>query len=75
MSDRPELRFLIIPSFSVEEVVAIEKKDSSYFIVHHKMKKAFGIQKKTKSTLKLRKSLLKSQSLLWNCIEIYFLLP
>ncbi|CAM1341929.1 hypothetical protein [Tenacibaculum amylolyticum] len=40
MSYRPEVRFVIIPSFSVEQVVAIEKSDDKYFIVHHKMEQS-----------------------------------
>lgn len=36
MSDFPKIRFLIIPSFSTEEVLAIEEKNNEYFIVYHK---------------------------------------
>ena len=55
MSDYPEVRFLIIPSFSVEEVVAIEKKDSSYFIVHHKMKESIWYTEKDKKKIEVEK--------------------
>lgn len=46
MSQQPELRFLIIPSFAVEETVAIEKEKGQYFIVHHKMQKSIWYTKK-----------------------------
>ena len=55
MSDYPEVRFLIIPSFSVEEVVAIEKQESKYFIVHHKMKESIWYTEKNKEKIKVKK--------------------
>ncbi len=55
MSDYPEVRFLIIPSFSVEEVVAIEKTDSTYFIVHHKMKESIWYTEKNKEKIEVEK--------------------
>jgi hypothetical protein len=73
MSEKPEIRFLIIPSFSVEEVVAIEQRNDKYYIVHHKMKKSIwhteknreeiGVEKKeveiSKSDMELYKELFK----------------
>ena len=55
MSDTPELRFLIIPSFSVEEAVAIEKRNGKYYIVHHKMKKSLWYTRKNKEKIGLEK--------------------
>ncbi|WGF93989.1 hypothetical protein [Aequorivita marisscotiae] len=55
MSDYPEVRFLIIPSFSVEEVVAIEKENEKYFIVHHKMSKSIWYTDKNKEKIKVKK--------------------
>lgn len=55
MSDYPEVRFLIIPSFSVEEVVAIEKEKQKYFIVHHKMTKSIWYTEKNKENIKVNK--------------------
>jgi hypothetical protein len=51
ISDTPELRFLIIPSFSVEEVVAIEKRNEKYYIVHHKMKQSIWYTEKNKEKI------------------------
>lgn len=55
MSDTPELRFLIIPSFSVEEVVAIEERNGKYYIVHHKMKKSIWYTEKNKEKIGVNK--------------------
>jgi hypothetical protein len=55
MSDTPELRFLIIPSFSVEEVVAIEERKGKYYIVHHKMKKSIWYTEKNKEKIGVEK--------------------
>jgi hypothetical protein len=55
MSDTPELRFLIIPSFSVEEVVAIEERNGKYYIVHHKMKKSIWYTEKNKEKIGVEK--------------------
>lgn len=55
MSQYPEARFLIIPSFSVEEVVAIEKENEKYFIVHHKMEKSIWYTEKRKEKIKVQK--------------------
>ncbi|NDV17749.1 hypothetical protein GO009_17175 [Muricauda sp. TY007] len=57
MSDYPEVRFLIIPSFSVEEVVAIEEKDSAYYIVHHKMKESIWYTEKDKEKIEVEKKI------------------
>lgn len=51
MSDSPEVRFLIIPSFSVEEVVAIEEEKGKYFIIHHKMEKSIWYTEKDKQKI------------------------
>ena len=59
MSDYPQVRFLIIPSFSVEEVVAIEKIDSNYFIVHHKMKESIWYTEKNKEKIGVDKKVVK----------------
>jgi|TARA_R110002049_G_C8931795_1_gene544226 hypothetical protein len=60
MSDYPEVRFLIIPSFTVEEVIAIEKEEKEdetekYFIVHHKMEKSIWYTEKNKEKIKVKK--------------------
>ena len=51
MSDTPELRFLIIPSFSVEEVVAIEEQNGKYYVVHHKMQSSIWYTEKNKEKI------------------------
>lgn len=55
MTDTPEVRFLIIPSFAVEEVVAIEDRNGKYFIVHHKMKNSIWYTEKNKRKIKVLK--------------------
>ncbi|MGO3155611.1 MAG: hypothetical protein ACTIK4_11520 [Mesonia sp.] len=55
MSDTPELRFLIIPSFEVEEVVAIEERNEKYFIVHHKMKESIWYTEKNREKIEVEK--------------------
>ena len=68
MSEFPEVRFLIIPSFTVEEVVAIEKKDSIYFIVHHKMKESIWHTDKDKEKIEVEK---KSVEISKSDVELY----
>lgn len=55
MSNYPEVRFLIIPSFSVEEVVAIERENDKYFIVHHKMEKSIWYTEENQEEIKVIK--------------------
>jgi len=58
MSDYPEIRFLIIPSFTVEQVIAIEKDEKNnekYFIVYHKMKKSIWYTEKNKEKIKVER--------------------
>ena len=55
MSDTPVVRFLIIPSFAVEEVVAIEKRNGRYYIVHHKMQNSIWYTEKNKKKIKVLK--------------------
>ncbi|PKA81963.1 hypothetical protein ATE92_0086 [Ulvibacter sp. MAR_2010_11] len=55
MSDYPEVRFLIIPSFSPEEVVSIAKENEVYFIVHHKMEKSIWYTEKNKNKIQVQK--------------------
>lgn len=56
MSDIPEVRFLIIPSFATEEVVAIEKEDENYFIIHHRMTKSIWYTDENKEDIKVQKT-------------------
>jgi len=53
MSIRPEIRFLIIPSYGVEETIAIEKVNGKYFIVHNKMEKSIWYTKKRPDKIKV----------------------
>ncbi len=55
LSDTPEVRFLIIPSFAVEEVVAIEERKGKYYIVHHKMQNSIWYTEKNKDKIKVLK--------------------
>ncbi|AGC77796.1 hypothetical protein LX97_02024 [Nonlabens dokdonensis] len=56
MSDAPEVRFLIIPSFATEEVVAIEKEDENYYIIHHRMTKSIWYTDENKEDIKVQKT-------------------
>lgn len=56
MSDTPEVRFLIIPSFATEEVVAIENESDKFFIVHHKMEKSIWYTDENKEDIKVQKT-------------------
>ena len=55
MSDYPKIRFLIIPSFSTEEVLAIEEKNNKYFIVHHKAENSIWYTKSKKEDINILK--------------------
>lgn len=68
MSNYPEVRFLIIPSFSVEEVVSIEKSNEGYFIVHHKMKESIWYTETNKEKIEVEK---KRVGILKSDVELY----
>lgn len=71
MSDYPQVRFLIIPSFSVEEVVSIEKRDNKYIILHHKMRESIWYAELDKEKIGVEKKMVEYQNLIWNYIENY----
>lgn len=68
MSDRPIIRFLILPSSAVEEVVVIERKRNKYFIVHHKMTKNIWYTKYDKERIKVD---VKSVEILENDVLVF----
>lgn len=55
MSPYPEVRFLVVPSFSAEKVVSIEVEDGNYYIIYHEMEESIWYTKKNPKQIKVRK--------------------
>jgi hypothetical protein len=48
LSDQPEIRFVVIPSFETEEVLDIEKLNDKYYLVYQKCRKSIWYSKDIK---------------------------
>jgi hypothetical protein len=49
LSDKPETRFVIIPSFNTEQVLDIEIKDDTYYLVYRKCRESIWNSKNKKN--------------------------